>query len=93
MGKLLTAILGGFAGSLVKKLLVGAGLGVATGAIVLTVVNYYVRKVQQQAGLIGDMAGIAHIAGLDVAMSIIIGSIVVRASLQSMKVFIVKAGS
>ena len=71
----------------------GAGLGIATGAIVLTVVNFYIGKVQQQAGLLGDMAGIAHLGGLDVALSIIIGAVVVRATLQATKIFVTKAGS
>lgn len=76
-----------------QKLLVGAGLGIATGAIVLAVVNYYISKIQQQAGILGDMAGIAHLGGLDVAISIVIGAVVVRASLFATKVFITKAGS
>lgn len=93
MGKLLSLVLANFAGSAIKKLLVGAGLGIATGAIVLTVINYYISKIQQQAGILGDMAGIAHLGGLDVAISIIVGAIVVRASLLATKVFITKAGS
>lgn len=93
MGKLLSLVLANFAGSAIKKLLVGAGLGVATGAIVLAVVNYYISKIQQQAGILGDMAGIAHLGGLDVAISIVIGAVVVRASLFATKVFITKAGS
>lgn len=92
MGKFLTLLFGGLAGSIIKKVLVGAGLGVATGAILLTVINFYIGKIQQQAGLIGDMAGIAHLAGLDVAISIIIGAVVVRATLQATKVFVTKAG-
>ena len=92
MGKLLTLILGDFAGSALKKLLVGAGLGIVTGAIVLTVLNYYIGKIQQQAGFLGDMAGIAHLGGLDTAISVIIGAVVVRATLGATKLSIVKAG-
>lgn len=92
MGKLLTLILGDFAGSALKKLLVGAGLGIITGAIVLTVLNYYIGKIQQQAGFLGDMAGIAHLGGLDTAISVIIGAVVVRATLGATKLSIVKAG-
>lgn len=93
MGKILSLVLANFAGSAIKKLLLGAGLGIATGAIVLTVLNFYIGKVQQQAGLLGDMAGIAHLGGLDVALSIIIGAVVVRATLQATKIFVTKAGS
>lgn len=92
MGKLLTLILGDFAGTALKKLLVGAGLGIVTGAIVLTVLNYYIGKIQQQAGFLGDMAGIAHLGGLDTAISVIIGAVVVRATLGATKLSIVKAG-
>lgn len=45
MGKILSLLLANFAGSAIKKLLLGAGLGIATGAIVLTVVNFYIGKV------------------------------------------------
>lgn len=92
MGKLLTLILGDFAGTALKKLLVGAGIGIVTGAIVLTVLNYYIGKIQQQAGFLGDMAGIAHLGGLDTAISVIIGAVVVRATLGATKLSIVKAG-
>lgn len=92
MGKLIQVILSGFAGSLLKKLLVSAGLGIVTGAIVLTVINYYIGKIQQQAGFIGDMAGIAHLGGLDTAISIIVGAVVVRATLGATKITLTKAG-
>lgn len=92
MGKLIQVILSGFAGSFLKKLLVSAGLGIATGAIVLTVINYYIGKIQQQAGFIGDMAGIAHLGGLDTAISIIVGAVVVRATLGATKITLTKAG-
>lgn len=91
MGKLLTLILGNFAGSAIKKLLIGAGLGLATGAIVLSIINHYISKIQQQAGFLGDMAGIAHLGGLDTAISIIIGAVVVRATLGATKLSLVKA--
>lgn len=90
--KLLFTLLQKLFGSMGKRVLVGAGLGLASGAIVLTVVNYYVGKITAQAGALGSMAGILHLAGMDKAISIIIGAVVVRATLQSTKLSLIKAG-
>lgn len=92
MFKLLYALLEKLTAGLAKRVLVGAGLGVATGMITLTVINYYIGKIQAQAGALGDMAAILHLGGLDTAISIIIGACVVRASLVSAKLSIVRAG-
>ena len=48
-------------------------------------------KIQQQAGLLGDMAGIAHLGGLDKAISILIGAVIIRATILASQAFLTKA--
>lgn len=74
-----------------KTFFLSMGVGVASGAIALTVVNYYIGKIQQQAGLLGDMAGIAHLGGLDKAISIVIGAVIIRATILASQAVLTKA--
>lgn len=91
MFRILYALLERLLSGLARRVLVGAGLGIATGAITLTVINYYIGKIQAQASALGDMASILSLGGLDTAISIIIGACVVRATLVSTKISIIKA--
>lgn len=88
--KYLLKLLEGLLGSAFKKVLVGAGLGLVSGGTVLLVVNYYVAKIVSQAGALGTMAGILHLAGVDKAISIIIGAIVIRATIAATKLSLIK---
>ncbi len=90
--KLLATLLQKLFGGMGKRVLVGAGLGLASGAIVLNVVNFYIGKITSQAGALGAMAGILHLAGVDTAISIVIGACVVRASISATKLSLIKAG-
>lgn len=81
----LTKVLQGITGGAAGGLLAGAGLGLASGLIVLTVINYYINKIVQSAGALGDMAALLHIGGMDTAISIVIGAVVVRATLSATK--------
>ncbi|MGP5437727.1 DUF2523 family protein [Psychrobacter alimentarius] len=91
MWKLLSGAIVGTFGGLGKRVLVGMGLGLASGAIVLTVINYYVNKIVVSAGALGDMAAILHLAGMDVAISIVIGAVIVRATIGATKLSLSKA--
>lgn len=73
-----------------KKILLALGLGLATGGALLAVLNYYINKVQQQAGLMGDMAQLLKIGGFDTALSIIAGAMVVRATMVATQVSLTK---
>lgn len=89
-GLLQKAIQGTF-GGFGKRVLVGMGLGLASGAIVFTVINYYVNKIVASAGALGDMAAILHLAGMDAAISIVIGAVIIRASIGATKLSLSKA--
>lgn len=77
-------------GKMGKRVLLGAGLGLVSGAATLIVINYYINKIVSSAGAIGDMAAILHIGGMDTAISIIVGAIVVRATLGATKLSLSK---
>lgn len=77
-------------GKMGKRVLLGMGLGLASGAATLLVINYYVNKIVASAGALGDMAAILHIGGMDTAISIIIGAIIVRATLGATKLSLSK---
>tara|TARA_B100000530_G_scaffold336986_1_gene293868 strand:+ start:684 stop:965 length:282 start_codon:yes stop_codon:yes gene_type:complete len=91
MWGILTKVLQGLFGGMGKRVLVGMGLGIASGAISLAVINYYINKIVSSSGALGDMAAILHIGGMDTAISIVIGAVVVRASLGATKLSLSKA--
>lgn len=91
MLKSLYAMLVGLFAGMGKKILVGLGVGLASGLITLQVINYYIDQIQQQAGMLGAMASILHLGGLDKAISVIIGACVIRATLSAVKLSLVKA--
>lgn len=73
----------GIAGSKgLKNALTGAGLGLATSQVILTLVNRYIDYAVQQMNLV-SVAGLLGLCGFDVALSIIIGALVARATIQS----------
>jgi len=80
----------GLFGGMGKQVLLGAGLGVISGGATLVVINYYINKVTSSAGALGDMAAILHLGGMDTAISIIIGAVVVRATLSATKLSLTK---
>ena len=88
----LIAVVRGLFGGMGKRVLLGMGLGLASGAARLVVINYYVNKIFASSGALGDMAAILHIGGMDTAISIIIGAIIVRATLGATKLSLSKIG-
>lgn len=90
MWALLAKAVQGTFGGFGKRVLVGMGLGLASGAIVLTVINYYINKIVSSASRLGDMAAILHLAGMDVAISIVIGAVIVRATIGATKLSLSK---
>lgn len=66
-----------------KNILLGAGIGLASAGVSLVVINYFISKITQTTGSIGyGVAGIFGLAGIDKALSIIIGAYVLKAMLQ-----------
>lgn len=56
------------------QVLAGAGLGLATTTAFNAFLNYYKNKAIYELGQLGEVAGLLGLAGLDKAISIIIGA-------------------
>lgn len=56
------------------QVLAGAGLGLATNTAFNAFLNYYKNKAIYELGQLGEVAGLLGLAGLDKAISIIIGA-------------------
>lgn len=72
-----------------KKVFLGAGIGLVSSLISFTVINYYIGKLVNhlsnfgQFGQFGNaLIALFGIAGLDVAFSIIIGAYVVKFTIK-----------
>lgn len=89
--KLIDVVLAGA----IKKLLLGAGIGVVSGIIFFNILNYYIDKLIASLSAfdsVGEFGRIAinlfGIAGLDIAMSIIIGAYVVKFTIKKTQIFL-----
>jgi hypothetical protein len=91
MGKLIYIALSFFASNLIKQALLGAGLGILSGAFVLTLVNQYINEAVTSMSSIGSVGGLMGLAGLDVALSIVIGAVVCRATISSLSIRLTKS--
>ncbi len=90
MGKFLVLILSTFGASAIKQLLTGAGLGLASSVVVKTILNMYIDRALNGLGGV-QVSGLLAIGGLDVAISVIIGALIMRATILSFNVQLVKA--
>ena len=69
-------------GKTLQRFLTGAGVGLVTSQIVLTVVNSIIDKAITQMGLFSAV-GLLGLSGVDVGLSIIIFALVARATMAS----------
>ncbi|MDO6642362.1 DUF2523 family protein [Acinetobacter guillouiae] len=75
-----------------KNVLSGAGLMLGTNAIFLTTFSVAVNTLKNSTGSISsDVLGLAHLSGFDIAMSLILGAIVTRLTLNSQNLALKKA--
>jgi hypothetical protein len=89
LANILTKSMDVFGSSAAKNMLTGAGLGLATAGFILTVLNHYIDSfAQSMNGL--QIVGLLAISGVDVAMSVIIGALVTRATIQSQSISLTK---
>ena len=85
---------GWLAGSLVARLLVGAGLGFGTYQILEPLINNYVNAfIGQLGGLAGELSSILWIAGAGEAMSPLLAALLPRVAIQATMTFVGKAAS
>jgi hypothetical protein len=91
MGKLLYLVGTFLLSGAIRQMLVGAGIGLVTSQFILTITNQYISKSFNSFSGVGVAMGMMGLSGLDVALSIIIGAVVARATINSLKVSFSKA--
>lgn len=74
MGKLLAALLKNNNGAWLSQVLTGAGLGLASFAALNGFIDYYQAKLLTSMSGMGQVTGLLGIAGVDDAISMIIGA-------------------
>lgn len=93
MGKMLFLVGQLLLGSALKRILIGAGIGLVSSQIILTIVRQFIDQ-----GLNGLFSGggvvlsFLGMSGCDVALSVLIGAVVARATINSMGVSLRKTG-
>lgn len=69
-----------------KDVLTGAGLTLGTSAISLTFINTAITKFKNDLnGLPADLLNLIALSGIDIAMSITLGAVITRFTMQSTK--------
>lgn len=78
--------------NLAKKLLVGAGVTIVSGAVINIILTTYINKAISASNQIDPTyLGLLSISGLDHAISIIIGALIARATLLAANLSFKKA--
>jgi hypothetical protein len=89
LASILTKSMQVFGSGAAKNMLAGAGLGLATSAFILTILNQYIDTfANSMNGL--QIIGLLAISGVDVAISVIIGALVTRATIASQSISLTK---
>lgn len=80
----LAALFTSLQGGLLKNILLGAGLMLTTSAVFMTAFATAVNSFRNSlSGVSADVLALAHLAGFDLSISIILGAIVTRLTLNS----------
>jgi hypothetical protein len=91
MGAILLRILGFFSAGFVQQALAGAGLGLFTSTFVLTILNKYIASAESSFTGLASFASLLGIAGCDQALSIVVGAMVYRVTVNSLALSFRKA--
>jgi hypothetical protein len=83
--RLLYWVIGFVLGSALKRILLGAGLAIVSSQIILNIINVYINKALSgmSTGASSAMAFLG-LSGADVAISILIGALIARATMEAM---------
>lgn len=83
MGNLLKSLLDNFAEGFLSKLIKGAGISLISGTVILTVINFLINRFMSDFMVVGDLASLVGVSGLDQCISIIISAFISRAMITS----------
>ncbi len=88
----LVSILNSLSKGTLKNVLTGAGLMLTTNIVVFSTFQTAVNVLKNSVNSISaDVLGLAHLAGFDVAMSLILGALVTRMTMNSSKLILKKS--
>lgn len=74
-----------------KDVLVGAGLTLGTSAVSMSALNIAVNRLKTDLNSVSNvLLSLMHLMGLDVAMSLVLGAIVARHTIQASKLTLMK---
>ncbi len=74
-----------------KDVLVGAGLTLGTSAVSMSALNIAVNRLKTDLNSVSNVIlSLMHLMGLDVAMSLVLGAIVARHTIQASKLTLMK---
>lgn len=94
MGKILFTIGTYLLGSAVKRILIGAGLGLVSSQVILSIIDIYINKAMNNMSFGASTAiQFLGISGADVALSVLIGALITRATLEASKIGLKKLSS
>lgn len=91
MGNLIKRLLDSFADGFLSKLVKGAGITLVSGTVILGVINYLINKFLTDFFVVGDLASLVGVGGLDQCISIVISAFIARAMITSTSMSIQKA--
>lgn len=94
MGKIIFTIGTYLLGSALKRILVGAGLGLVSSQVILSITNTYIGKAITNLNFsAGPALQFLGLSGADVALSVLIGALIARATLEASKIGLKKLSS
>jgi hypothetical protein len=64
-------------------LIKGAGISLISGTVILTVINFLINRFISDFFVVGDLASLVGVSGLDQCISIVISAMIARAMISS----------
>lgn len=92
MPKILFALGSWLLTNFARKVLLGAGVAIVSSAVINTVLTSFINKaINASSSIDPTYLGLLSISGLDVAISIVIGALIARATIVAAQVSFKKA--
>ena len=90
MGNLIKGLLDSFAQGFLSKMIKGAGISLISGTVILTVINFLIDRFISDFFVVGDLASLVGVSGLDQCISIVISAMIARAIISLISIILQK---
>ncbi len=84
MPALLLKILAWVVSGAIAKVLLSTGFGIGTAIYIKQLTDQYIQRAITNLSATADIAGLMALSGMDVALSIVIGAITIRATIAAL---------